>query len=634
MRPRLRDDAFYAPVAHGVVWLSSAGEITLNGTSIAAVTQRLAPHLDGRRTVDELTAALSDRHRDLVVGLIDVLLAKGLVRDADEERGAPAGGGAGRAFATYFLGDGDAAHERFVGGRALVAGPGPMVSACVRALSRGGVRKVTALIDSPAQAADDPCDGGTEGDGPKDDVLEGIDFALHLFDCGGIAPARRLAARCARRGVPLVQALLSAAEVVIGPSPALDWETVWRRFTPDDRRAFSTARTPPASGACLPVLANHLVFRLYRDVTGASAAADSRLQVFDTGTLEQSSHRVLPLPPPAGPVQRSRERFEASVRRLRAGRGLTEEEFSTRVMAAVDERFGPIRDLDEADLPQVPLRQMRAVVADPFSGNRVEVTAVGPDFASARHRAALKAVGVYGVLASGPPAPRSAGRRPRWGLRLRDDAPLLVDADAARGATHPDAPDPGAGVGTGLDWAQMVTSALLAGYRANLFTGSGGRSGFSGSGGQSALIDRSGTPIDEKALASDPVLGKYHRLLGALADDVRLYDLTGLAGVPTVGCAVEGAIRHVETALSWTAAAYRGLEHLLAAAQSRALPGALLDEPAVCDRGWTPPADVTPAEVIDAIRRTGREPVLTLLDDDPAMARVLPWAGRVVLLDV
>ena len=48
MRPRLRDDAFFAPVAHGVVWLSSAGEITLNGTSIAAVTQRLAPHLDGR----------------------------------------------------------------------------------------------------------------------------------------------------------------------------------------------------------------------------------------------------------------------------------------------------------------------------------------------------------------------------------------------------------------------------------------------------------------------------------------------------------------------------------------------------------------------------------------------------------
>lgn len=619
MRPRLRDDAFFAPVPHGVVWLSSAGEITLNGTSIAAVTQRLAPRLDGRRTVDELTATLSDRHRALVVELIDVLLAKDLVRDAAEERTAPAGSDAGRAFATYVTGDGGAAHERFVQGTALVAGPGPMVAACVRALSRGGVRKVTASIDGPVQGA-----------ALDDDVLEGVDFALHLFDCEGIAPARRLAARCARHGIPLVQALVSAAEVVIGPSPALDWETVWRRFAPGDRQAFRTARTPPASGACPPVLANHLAFRLYRDVTGAAAAGDSRLQVFDTGTLERSSHRVLPLPPPVGPMERSREQFEASVRRLRAGGRLTEEEFSTRVMAAIDERFGPIRDLDEADLPQVPLRQTRAVVADPFSADRVEVTAFGPDFASARHRAALKAVGVYGVLAS---APHSAGRRPRWGLRLGDDAPRLVDVDAASGAAHPDAANRGAGVGAGLDWTQMVTAAVLARYRADLLTGSGSRSGLSGSDGRSALIDRPCTPIDEKALASDPVLRKYHRLLGALGHGVRLYDLTGVAGVPTVGCAVEGAVRHVETALSWTAAAHQGLEHLLAAAQSGALPGAVLDEPAVRDHGWTPPADVTPADVIDAIRRTGREPVLTLLDDDPAMARVLPYAGRVVLLD-
>jgi hypothetical protein len=301
-------------------------------------------------------------------------------------------------------------------------------------------------------------------------------------------------------------------------------------------------------------------------------------------------------------------------------------------MAAIDERFGPIRDLDEADLPQVPLRQMRAVVADPFSADHVEVTAFGPDFASARHRAALKAVGMYGMLASGPHAPDSAGRQPRWGLRLGDDAPRLVDADAAPGVTHPDSPDLGVGVGAGLDWAQMVTAAVLACYRAGLFTGSDS-SGFSGSDGRSSLIDRPSTPIDEKALASDPALRRYHRLLSALGHDVRLYDLTGAASVPTVGCAVEGAIRHVETALSWTAAAHQGLQHLLAAAQSRALPGAVLDVPAACDRKWTPPADVTPAEVIDAIRRTGKEPVLTLLDDDPAMARVLPYAGRVVLVD-
>jgi hypothetical protein len=615
-----------------VVWLSSSGEITLNGTSIAAVTQRLAPHLDGRRTVDELTASLSDRHRALVVELIDVLLAKDLVRDAAEERDAPTGDDAGRAFATYFTGDGGEAHQRFVRGRALVVGPGPVVAACVQALSRAGVRKVTALMDCPVQVADALRDGGTQGDASDDDVLEGVDFALHLFDCEGIAQARRLAAHCAERGVPLVQALLSAAEVVIGPNPALDWEAVWRRFAPGDRQAFRTARTLPTSGVCLPILANHLAFRLYRDVTGTSVAADSRLQVFDTGTLERPSHRVLPLPPPVEPVKRSRERFMASVRRLRAGRRLSEEEFSTRVMAAIDERFGPIRDLDEADLPQVPLRQMRAVVADPFSADHVEVTAFGPDFASARHRAALKAVGMYGMLASGPHAPDSAGRQPRWGLRLGDDAPRLVDADAAPGVTHPDSPDLGVGVGAGLDWAQMVTAAVLACYRAGLFTGSDG-SGFSGSDGRSSLIDRPSTPIDEKALASDPALRRYHRLLSALGHDVRLYDLTGAASVPTVGCAVEGAIRHVETALSWTAAAHQGLQHLLAAAQSRALPGAVLDVPAACDRKWTPPADVTPAEVIDAIRRTGKEPVLTLLDDDPAMARVLPYAGRVVLVD-
>ncbi|MEU6952191.1 hypothetical protein [Streptomyces sp. NPDC045714] len=617
MRPRLRDDAFFAPVDHGVVWLSSAGEVTLNGASIAALTQRLVPHLDGRGTVDELTAALSDRHRALVVELIDVLLAKGLVRDAAEERPTPGQSDAGRALAPYVDADGDVAHERFVRGRALVTGAGPMVAACARALSRGGVRNVTTLIESPVQVPH-----GLRGSGPRgdawDDALEGVDFALHLFDCEGIAHARRLSAHCARRGVPLVQALLSATEAVIGPDPALDWDTVWRRLSPGDRQAYRTARTPPASGACPPVLANHLAFRLYREVTGTPTAADSRLQVFDTGTLEQSSHRVLPLARPAGPVKRSRERFEASVLRLRTGRTLTEEEFSTRVMTAVDKRFGLIRDLDEADLPQVPLRQMRAVVADPFSAARVEVTAFGPDFATARHRAALKALGRYGVLASGP---HTAEGRPRWGLGLADGVPRPVDADTASGATHP---DPEAGVGAGLDWAQMLTAAVLARCRADLVTGSDGRS---------APTGRPCPQIDGKALASDPVLRRYHRLLGALGHDVRLYDLTRVAGVPTVGCAAEGTIRHVETALSWSPAARHGLEHLLAAAQSGALPDPVMEAPAACDPGWTPPEDVTLAEVIDAVRRTGREPVLTLLDDDPAMARVLPCTGRVVLLD-
>ncbi|TLS42106.1 hypothetical protein FE633_32530 [Streptomyces montanus] len=614
MRPQLRSDAFFAPVAHGVIWLSSAGEVTLKGTSIAAVTQRLAPHLNGRRTVEELTATLSDQHRSLVVELIDVLLAKGLVRDAAAEQPS----------ALYVTGD--AVYERFAGGRALVAAPGPMVAACVRALSRGGVRKVTARIDARDQDTEGTPDGRVQSDVLDDavdnDGLESVDFVLHLFDCERIGHARRLAALCARRDIPLVQALVSAAEVLIGPHPALDWETVWRRLAPEDRHAFRTARMPPMSGACLPVLANHLAFLLYRQVTGTSGAADSRLHVFDTGTLERTSHRVLPLPPPTGSVRRSRERFEASVRRLRAGRRLTEEELSTRVMAAIDERFGPIRRLDEADLPQLPLRQTRAVVADPFSADRVEVTAYGPNFRSARHRAALKSVGTYGVLASGPHLPQAGSRRARWGLRLGPDEPRLVDVDGAPGAIGDQ--EVGVGVGVGLDWGQMVTAAVLARYQADLFTGSDG---------MSSLIDRPCPSIDEKAVASDPAVRRYHRLLGALGHDVCLYDLTGAAGVPTVGCALDGAVLHVESALSWTAAARGVIEYVLAAAQSGVLPGAVLAEPAACGGTWKPPRDITPADVIAAIRGTGREPVLILLDDDPAMAQVLPYAGRVVLLD-
>lgn len=74
MRVRWREDAYAAADGDGVHILTHRGLARIDGASIAGWVDRLAPFLDGERTVGELTAGLPPARGDAVRKVIDLLL--------------------------------------------------------------------------------------------------------------------------------------------------------------------------------------------------------------------------------------------------------------------------------------------------------------------------------------------------------------------------------------------------------------------------------------------------------------------------------------------------------------------------------------------------------------------------------
>ena len=68
--------AYYAETTEGAHILSHEGEFALTGRSVYRLLDRLAPALDGRYTLAELTTQLSPDHRSMVRDLVTALIER------------------------------------------------------------------------------------------------------------------------------------------------------------------------------------------------------------------------------------------------------------------------------------------------------------------------------------------------------------------------------------------------------------------------------------------------------------------------------------------------------------------------------------------------------------------------------
>src|SRR5256714_14776041 len=102
--PRLNSDVYFVPVDGGVCFVTNRGTEVFRGASIYSWVERLAPHLDGRHPLAELTAGLADDRRAMGERTVAALLAQGLARDLAAERAdtlAPEGPGRWPASIAY-----------------------------------------------------------------------------------------------------------------------------------------------------------------------------------------------------------------------------------------------------------------------------------------------------------------------------------------------------------------------------------------------------------------------------------------------------------------------------------------------------------------------------------------------------
>lgn len=568
MRPKLKPDVYWVPNAEGVAFIHGGGSLAIRGRSALALIDRLAPFLDGRRSLDQLLDGLPDGKREMVSVLVGSLHKAGMLKDAgvDEPHGLDesevAAHSAEITYVDYYL---DSAARRFEIYRRtplVCVGSGLTLTALAHACLRSGTLDTTVLVTADAETDLERIEGYGRAAAAADprqrllvrrsnDLVEAVEAAgtdglvLHVADAPAATRARELDRLCRLRGITSIQAVMAGDEAWIGPVSTPDtagWESAWRR------RAANLAAPDPAdagpspwlAGPTAAIVANRVAFLAFRHVTGVAAADPDAVDPAGPGrdlvsrvdleTLQSRDHRAHPHPGAHTVRVEDEGAFKDRYAAFLAATAPEGDAFSGAAAGLYDPALGVFAELDEDDLPQLPLHLCAASVADPFglldaSGGRIRVLRAGRDFAEARRRTGLAALCAYAALAVD--RRRFDGEHAYAHDLLLDtverlDAAIAYPALAAAGSPAATFRAP-VGLAAGPDADAALTRGLLDHCVARTAATAPDRPA-------ARLVD---VPLDERGT-------RYARMLAAAGIAVEILDVTGPLGVPVLAFRVGG----------------------------------------------------------------------------------------------
>ncbi|MEV4469771.1 YcaO-like family protein [Nonomuraea sp. NPDC049504] len=580
MRVRWREDAYAAADGDGVHILTHRGLARIDGASIAGWVDRLAPFLDGERTVGELTAGLPPARGDAVRKVIDLLLECDAVQMVAEEPPRTPGGDFLGCFRTPAV----ATFDDYRRLRVALVGAEPMLESLARAARVSGLENVTRIDISAPRGTPPP-----EGIGPP----EGTELVLYAGDGPSALPLNRM---CARRRIPLALLVHTGDATWLVPPGGPDWEDAWRRL---GSPTGHVAAAPSGAAA-------RLVHAAFRVMTGVmpDTERDHLVRIGPDG-YTSTRHACLPHPARATAAGGSPQSFHRRLRDLRAGRPVDDATFLRDIAACYDEHLG-LFTLAEAAGPQTPLNVCRAVLKGTPD---MDVLGVGFGYDAATGDAARKALAAYALRE----ATEQGGHL--WAYEIDDpDAVRSLRVPGAFGTTD-------AGLAAGSHWEQAVGEGLADQcLRLTL----------------AELRSRSEPcPRVDVATADLPAEGRRCRDVLARLDQLPdVYDVTGPLGVPAVVCCAGTVTVGYFAALNPAKALQKGLKAVLLHLQS---PQRTPVEPfpdqlrgARC-RPMLP--GLGASQVASRLRARGLVALTAPLDRDPAIAELMPYLAKVVIED-
>ncbi|MFH8385761.1 hypothetical protein ACH4E7_33340 [Kitasatospora sp. NPDC018058] len=651
IRPRLRGDVYVMRVPEGAYIRSNLGGSMLKGASTYEWIQRIAPLLDGTRTLGELCAAVPEQSRAALAKLTLLLLGKGYVKNVLDDRPHTLTADLARtyaaniAFIEYFVDSPELRFERYRDGAVVLAGAGPLLQALANSQLRSGVRTVSVapFAESPfdrdrvaehlaaARALDPDQQVAYLGADADDRLVAGAAMVLHVADRPMIERALRLPRAARAADAAFVQAVAVGDEAWIGPvigkdGDATAWESAWRRLralAPD--LAGADLRDHPElapseflRGPTVALVANQLCFAAFRHLTGIDQGqAADQLVRFDLETLETATHAFLPHPLALPAVPDDPARLAV----LCTAPPVDDEELGRRAVDCVDARTGVFAEITERDYEQLPLFVSEVVVSDPVGlvGGPFPVHGYGESVVESRQRAVRRAFERYAAVMTDS---RKGDRL--HGVDVLTGEPVEVEAAAvfpARTAV------------SGADWSEAVRAAVVAA------AGAGVGAALATATAPLPRLDLDGGELTARA-------ARYRKLLDIVDQPFEIYDLSALLGLPTFAFTTPEATVACVSGLEAGAALEQGLELTLLAYQSQAakqpgyapqpvpdLPAALRGEPRPDPgRSGVWPSPVTLDEVVARLTREGGRVVAVPLDHDPRVARLCPFVAQAVVV--
>ncbi len=646
VRPRLRGDVYVMRVPEGAYIRSNLGGSILKGASTYEFIQRIAPMLDGNRTLGELCAAVPESSRTAVAKLILLLLGKGYVKNVLDDRPhslsveLATAYAANIAFVEYFTDSPELRFETYRNSSVVLAGSGPLLQALTNSQLRAGVRTVSLapFAESPfdrdrvaehlaASRAQDPeqqvgyLDADTER---LDLVTADAAMVLHVADRPMIERARLLPAAATAAGAAFAQAVVTGDEAWIGPvigktDDPTAWDSAWRRLCAltsdlvgaDLRDHPEAAPSEFLRGPTVALVANQLCFAAFRHLTGIDeGTGPDHLVRFDLETLETAKHAFLPHPLALPAVPDDPARLAA----LAAAAPVDDDELARRAVDFVDPRTGVFAEVSERDYEQLPLFVSEVVVSDPvgLAGGPFPVHGCGETVVESRQRAVRHALERYAAVM----VDFRKGDR-LHGLDVLTGEPVAVEAAAVF---------PARTAASGTDWSDTVRAAVVAAAHDNL------AAALSSATEPLPGLDLDGAELTERAT-------RYRKLLEIVDQSFVVHDLSELLGLPTFAFTTPTGTVAYASDLEVAVALEQGLERTLLAYQARATeqPGyapAIVPELPMHLRGTAGarPRSVTLADVVARLTQEGGRVVAVPLDHDASLARLSPFVARAVVV--
>jgi hypothetical protein len=278
---KLRDDAYYVATSDGVYILTPQGEVVMTGRSIYGWVDQLAPYLDGRHTLAELTAALPTGRKQMTERVISALRDRGVVvetrEDADQVYSLTSDErrlySREIAFLGYSGSSGERSFQAYRDNVIALAGAGQLLTETVWAALNSGSRTLRVALTGADPAglivlADcerrawqrDPrqriiCSVADPADEDRlSDLVTGAGIAVYASDLGDFDQVRALDRLCSRASVPFVAAILAGDHAWLGPFGTAiggrpSWMSAWRRLLALE--GGEAGRVRP-EGACRP----------------------------------------------------------------------------------------------------------------------------------------------------------------------------------------------------------------------------------------------------------------------------------------------------------------------------------------------------------------------------------------------